>query len=167
MTPRFSPAFNRRAPCIWVTGWGRSATGLSFKTATTHSSVWWICMRSLSPRPSEAGWRQSHHSSAVPRLWHGSRPLFGVHPERGVSQRVCWLLNCVTPLNWLERMIQFKEKAVKQGDNVSVGLLDYPVLMAADILFMTPISYRLAKTRNSASSWSRHCAATHQCSLRQ
>lgn len=45
-----------------------------------------------------------------------------------------WLLNCVTPLNWLERMIQFKEKAVKQGENVSVGLLDYPVLMAADIL---------------------------------
>ena len=45
-----------------------------------------------------------------------------------------WLLNCVTPLNWLERMIQFKEKALKQGDNVSVGLLDYPVLMAADIL---------------------------------
>ncbi|MGL5078582.1 MAG: tryptophan--tRNA ligase, partial [Waterburya sp.] len=38
------------------------------------------------------------------------------------------------PLNWLERMIQFKEKAIKQGENVSVGLLDYPVLMAADIL---------------------------------
>ena len=47
---------------------------------------------------------------------------------------LAWLLNCVTPLNWLERMIQFKEKALKQGDNVSVGLLDYPVLMAADIL---------------------------------
>ncbi len=47
---------------------------------------------------------------------------------------LCWLLNCVTPLNWLERMIQFKEKAVKQGDQVSAGLLDYPVLMAADIL---------------------------------
>ena len=45
-----------------------------------------------------------------------------------------WLLNCITPLNWLERMIQFKEKALKQGENVSVGLLDYPVLMAADIL---------------------------------
>jgi tryptophanyl-tRNA synthetase len=45
-----------------------------------------------------------------------------------------WLLNCITPLNWLERMIQFKEKAIKQGENVSVGLLDYPVLMAADIL---------------------------------
>jgi len=47
---------------------------------------------------------------------------------------LAWLLNCVTPLNWLERMIQFKEKAVKQGENVSTGLLDYPVLMAADIL---------------------------------
>ncbi|MEQ9358389.1 tryptophan--tRNA ligase [Coleofasciculus chthonoplastes] len=45
-----------------------------------------------------------------------------------------WLFNCVTPINWLERMIQFKEKAVKQGENVSTGLLDYPVLMAADIL---------------------------------
>lgn len=45
-----------------------------------------------------------------------------------------WLLNCITPLNWLERMIQFKEKALKQGENVSIGLLDYPVLQAADIL---------------------------------
>ena len=48
--------------------------------------------------------------------------------------QLCWLLNCLTPLNWMERMIQFKEKAIKQGDNVSIGLLDYPVLMAADIL---------------------------------
>ena len=47
---------------------------------------------------------------------------------------LAWLFNCITPLNWLERMIQFKEKAVKQGENVSIGLLDYPVLMAADIL---------------------------------
>jgi tryptophanyl-tRNA synthetase len=45
-----------------------------------------------------------------------------------------WLLNCITPLNWLEDMIQFKEKAVKQGQNVGTGLLDYPVLMAADIV---------------------------------
>ncbi|NEP88079.1 MAG: tryptophan--tRNA ligase [Okeania sp. SIO2C2] len=45
-----------------------------------------------------------------------------------------WLLNCITPLNWLTDMIQFKEKAVKQGENVGTGLLDYPVLMAADIL---------------------------------
>ena len=45
-----------------------------------------------------------------------------------------WLLNCLTPVNWLQDMVQFKEKAVKQGENVGTGLLDYPVLMAADIL---------------------------------
>ena len=45
-----------------------------------------------------------------------------------------WLLNCITPLNWLQGMIQFKEKAIKQGEDVGTGLLDYPVLMAADIL---------------------------------
>jgi tryptophanyl-tRNA synthetase len=47
---------------------------------------------------------------------------------------LAWLLNCITPLNWLQDMIQFKEKAIKQGENVNTGLLDYPVLMAADIL---------------------------------
>ncbi len=51
---------------------------------------------------------------------------------------LAWMLNCITPLNWLERMIQFKEKAVKQGEDVSVGLLDYPVLQAADILLYEP-----------------------------
>ncbi|WP_320676548.1 tryptophan--tRNA ligase [Prochlorococcus sp. MIT 1300] len=67
----------------------------------------------------------------------------GIDPQRSTvfvqsqipaHSELCWLLNCLTPLNWMERMIQFKEKAVKQGDNVSVGLLDYPLLMAADIL---------------------------------
>jgi tryptophanyl-tRNA synthetase len=47
-----------------------------------------------------------------------------------------WILNCVTPIGWLERMTQFKDKSRKQGDRerISTGLLDYPVLMAADIL---------------------------------
>lgn len=57
-----------------------------------------------------------------------------VQSHVSAHSELAWLLNCVTPLNWLERMIQFKEKAIKQGENVSVGLLDYPVLMAADIL---------------------------------
>ena len=43
-------------------------------------------------------------------------------------------LNCVARLGWLNRMTQFKEKAGKDRENVSVGLYDYPVLMAADIL---------------------------------
>lgn len=45
----------------------------------------------------------------------------------------CWILNCITPVGWLERMTQFKTKATHQ-ESVSTGLLDYPVLQAADIL---------------------------------
>jgi len=45
-----------------------------------------------------------------------------------------WLLSCITPMNWLERMIQFKEKSTKNKESVSTGLFTYPVLMAADIL---------------------------------
>ena len=45
----------------------------------------------------------------------------------------CWILNCVTPIGWLERMTQYKMKAQKQ-ESVLTGLLDYPVLQAADIL---------------------------------
>ncbi|MFA4931014.1 MAG: tryptophan--tRNA ligase [Patescibacteria group bacterium] len=46
-----------------------------------------------------------------------------------------WILNCNTPIGWMNQMIQFKEKSRKVGDdNVSVGLMDYPVLQAADIL---------------------------------
>jgi tryptophanyl-tRNA synthetase len=45
----------------------------------------------------------------------------------------CWILNCVTPVGWLERMTQYKDKATKQA-SIMAGLLDYPVLMAGDIL---------------------------------
>jgi tryptophanyl-tRNA synthetase len=45
----------------------------------------------------------------------------------------CWVFNCITPLGWLERMTQYKTKAQKQ-ESVLTGLLDYPVLQAADIL---------------------------------
>src|SRR5476651_2780144 len=45
-----------------------------------------------------------------------------------------WVFNCVARLGWLNRMTQFKEKAGKDRENASVGLYDYPVLMAADIL---------------------------------
>ncbi|MEH2083952.1 MAG: tryptophan--tRNA ligase [Nostoc sp.] len=57
-----------------------------------------------------------------------------VQSHVSAHSELTWLLNCITPLNWLQDMIQFKEKALKQGENVSAGLLDYPVLMASDIL---------------------------------
>ncbi|HEX8722166.1 MAG TPA: tryptophan--tRNA ligase [Pyrinomonadaceae bacterium] len=47
---------------------------------------------------------------------------------------LAWVLNCVARISELERMTQFKDKSKKQRENVSVGLLTYPTLMAADIL---------------------------------
>ena len=48
--------------------------------------------------------------------------------------QLAWVFNCVARLGWLNRMTQFKEKAGKHRENASIGLYDYPVLMAADIL---------------------------------
>jgi tryptophanyl-tRNA synthetase len=67
----------------------------------------------------------------------------GIDPERAVifnqstvpgHSELAWLLGTITPLGWLNRMTQFKEKAGKQKDNAGLGLYAYPVLMAADIL---------------------------------
>jgi len=47
---------------------------------------------------------------------------------------LAWVFNCVARMGWLNRMTQFKDKAGKNSENVSVGLFAYPNLMAADIL---------------------------------
>jgi tryptophanyl-tRNA synthetase len=47
---------------------------------------------------------------------------------------LAWIFSCITPMGWLNRMTQFKEKAGKHRENASLGLYAYPVLMAADIL---------------------------------
>jgi len=67
----------------------------------------------------------------------------GIDPERCIifnqstvheHTELAWLLGCLTPLGWLNRMTQFKDKAGKQRDSAGLGLYAYPVLMAADIL---------------------------------
>src|SRR5436309_1962024 len=66
----------------------------------------------------------------------------GIDPERSTvvvqssvpaHAELAWMLTCVTPIGWLERMTQFKAKAAAQ-ESIGAGLLQYPVLMAADIL---------------------------------
>lgn len=47
---------------------------------------------------------------------------------------LCWVFNTVTPVAFLERMTQFKDKSAQQDKNVNMGIFDYPVLQAADIL---------------------------------
>jgi tryptophanyl-tRNA synthetase len=67
----------------------------------------------------------------------------GIDPKRNTvfnqsrvaeHAELAWVLDCVARLGWLNRMTQFKEKAGKDRENASVGLYNYPVLMAADIL---------------------------------
>lgn len=68
----------------------------------------------------------------------------GIDPERAnifvqshvsAHAELAWLLSCGTPIGWLRKMVQFKEKSQTRGaEEVSTGLLTYPVLMAADIL---------------------------------
>lgn len=66
----------------------------------------------------------------------------GIDPEKSsvfvqshisAHAELTWILNCVTPVGWLERMTQYKTKSALQA-SVGTGLLDYPVLQAADIL---------------------------------
>ena len=47
---------------------------------------------------------------------------------------LAWVFNCVTPLGWMQKMTQYKEKSATQRESASLGLLAYPTLMAADIL---------------------------------
>src|SRR5436305_8932383 len=67
----------------------------------------------------------------------------GIDPERCIifnqsmvsaHADLAWILGCLTPLGWLNRMTQFKERAGKQREMAGLGLYGYPVLMAADIL---------------------------------
>jgi tryptophanyl-tRNA synthetase len=66
----------------------------------------------------------------------------GIDPRKSIlfiqshisaHSELAWILNCVIPMGWMQRMTQFKEKS-KNKEQVSVGLFDYPSLMAADIL---------------------------------
>lgn len=67
----------------------------------------------------------------------------GLNPEKVIifvqskvkeHTELCWLLNSITPLGELQRMTQYKEKSLKQKKKENAGLLNYPILMAADIL---------------------------------
>ena len=67
----------------------------------------------------------------------------GINPQKSIifnqskvscHAELAWILNCICRIGWLNRMTQFKEKAGKNRENVSVGLFAYPVLMTADIL---------------------------------
>jgi len=93
------------------------------------------------------------HALTLPQdpheLRHSTREVTAAYIAAGIDPQRCiifnqsmvtahaelaWILSCLTPLGWLNRMTQFKEKAGKQREMAGLGLYAYPVLMAADIL---------------------------------
>ncbi|SBW08613.1 Tryptophan--tRNA ligase [uncultured Alphaproteobacteria bacterium] len=88
-------------------------------------------------------WQDPAELRATTRELAAGMIAAGIDPAKNVlfnqSQvpahaELAWVLNCVARMGWLNRMTQFKEKAGKNRENVSVGLFAYPCLMAADIL---------------------------------
>jgi tryptophanyl-tRNA synthetase len=81
---------------------------------------------------------------------------------------LAWVLNCMTRVSELERMTQFKDKAAKQREGVGAGVLNYPVLMAADILLyqtdLVPVGHdqkqHLELTRDLATRFNRDYGET-------
>lgn len=93
------------------------------------------------------------HAITVPydpsSLKRNVREVIGLYVAAGLDPEKCtlfvqshipehtelaWLLTCTTPMGWLQRMTQFKEKSEGQREKVNAGLFTYPALMAADIL---------------------------------
>ena len=78
-------------------------------------------------------------------------------PQHG---ELAWILQCHTPLGWLNRMTQFKEKAGKKRDQACLGLYAYPVLMAADILLYRATHVPVGEDQKQHLELSRHIAAS-------
>jgi tryptophanyl-tRNA synthetase len=103
-----------------------------------HRSYFCIVdLHAITTRQDPAELREKTRELAALYLASGIDPEVSavfVQSDVAAHPALAWVLNCVTPLGWLERMTQFKEKAGKDRERASVGLFDYPVLQAADIL---------------------------------
>ena len=131
--PQWDSAPRERS--TWVTIWEPSASGSTCRTNTSASTRLWICTRS-SGEGDPADLPSQTLDMAISVL------AVGVDPERctlfvqsDVPEHIelAWLFNTVAPVGDLERMTQYKDKS-QRYDSIPVGLLNYPVLQAADIL---------------------------------
>lgn len=95
-----------------------------------------VDMHAITELPDPDTLRHDIHASAAIYLAAGldpSKSTIFVQSHVRAHAECCWILNCVTPVGWLERMTQFKSRSAGRG-SVGTGLLVYPVLQAADIL---------------------------------
>jgi tryptophanyl-tRNA synthetase len=113
--------------------------------------------------------KQSTREVAAAYIASGIDPAKSIiYPQSAVlgHAQLGWMLGCMTPLGWLNRMTQFKDKAGKDKDRASAGLYTYPVLMAADILLYhathVPVGddqkQHVELTRDIAISFNQHIA---------
>ena len=108
------------------------------KLADEYDSVFAIAdLHALTIRQVPAEYRQRAMSFFAQYL------ACGLDPEKSIlyfqshvheHAELTWILNCFTYIGEANRMTQFKDKSAKHADNINMGLLDYPVLMASDIL---------------------------------
>ena len=108
------------------------------KMQEEYDSVFFIAdLHALTVRRDPAEFRQGCMSFFAQLL------ACGIDPARSVlyfqshvpaHTELMWILNCNTYVGEASRMTQFKDKSAKHADNINMGLMDYPVLMAADIL---------------------------------
>ena len=95
-----------------------------------------VDMHAITELPEPDTLHREIHQSAAIYLAAGldpSKSTIFVQSHVRAHAECCWILSCVTPVGWLERMTQFKTRSSERG-SVGTGLLAYPVLQAADIL---------------------------------
>jgi len=104
----------------------------------THATIYCVVdMHAITVFQDPKELRQSIRGLAALYLASGLDPQKNIlfnQSKVSAHAELAWIFNCVARLGWLNRMTQFKDKAGKNRENVSVGLYAYPNLMAADIL---------------------------------
>ncbi len=78
----------------------------------------------------------TRRSTFSPRVSIPAKSTMFIQSEVHEHAELMWLLNTITPLGLLERMTQYKDKKKRHADAINAGLLNYPILMAADILLV-------------------------------
>ncbi|TYO89199.1 tryptophan--tRNA ligase [Oceanicella actignis] len=96
-----------------------------------------VDLHALTTNPDPADLRRATRELAAAFIACGLDPAKSIlfnQSQVSAHAELAWIFNCVARVGWLNRMTQFKDKAGKNREAASVGLYDYPVLMAADIL---------------------------------
>jgi tryptophanyl-tRNA synthetase len=126
-----------------------------------------VDMHAITMPQDPAALRQSTREMAAAYIASGINPDNAVIYNQSMVKEhaeLAWILGCNTPMGWLNRMTQFKDKAGKNKENAPLGLFSYPVLMAADILLFNathvPVGedqkQHLELTRDIAESFNHH-----------